>query len=186
VSARAERKSRPGLRGWRLRRRYRFVLRHARVSPGARVLDVGGAQGVFGRMLLEAGAAAVTVVEPKRRHFEDAVQICSDPRLRLVHDDIFSRLDLLADVDTVTALHCLHQLGPAVHALLDAVEDSAVRRVILQGSLSHEAWVEPKHEEELWGPVLGLPRGLVRVLEGRGFRTQMHPHRRYPVVVGVR
>jgi len=186
VSARAERRSRPGLRGWRLRRRYRFVLRRAAPAPGARVIDVGGAQGIFGAMLLRAGAAAVTVVEPKDRHHADGTRLQRDPRLRFVHDDILSRLELLAEADAVSALHCLHQLGPGVHELFDAIEDSPVRRVILQGSLSHEAGVEAKHERELWGPILGLPRGLTRLLEAHGFSPRLHPHRRYPVVVGTR
>lgn len=186
VTARAERRSRLGLRGWRARRRYRFALRCAKPAPGARVIDVGGAQGIFGAMLLRAGARDVTVIEPKERHFRDGVLLHGDPRLRFVHDDIFARLGLLAAAEVVSALHCLHQLGPAVHELFEAIADSKVETVVLQGSVSHESWVEAEHERELFGPVLGLPRGMTRLLEAHGFTARLHPHRRYPVVIGTR
>lgn len=183
---RAERRSRPGLLGWRARRRYRFVLRCVKPTPGARVIDVGGAQGIFASMLLSADAAEVTVVEPKPRHYEDGRCLQRDPRLRFVHDDIFGRLELLAEAEVVTALHCLHQLGPRVHELFDAIEASPVKTVVLQGSISHHSWVEARHEQELWGPMLGLPQGMVGLLEAHGFQARLHPHRRYPVAVGVR
>jgi hypothetical protein len=186
ASVRAERRTRPGLLGWWARRRYRFVLRCVKPPPGARVIDVGGAQGIFASMLLSAGAAEVTVVEPKSQHYQDATLLHSDPRLHFIHDDIFARLDLLAAADVITALHCLHQLGPRVHELFDAIKASPVKMVVLQGSISHQSWVEPQHERELWGPVLGLPDGMVGLLERHGFQARLHPHRRYPVAVGVR
>jgi hypothetical protein len=46
--------------------------------------------------------------------------------------------------------------------------------------------VEAEHEREPFGPVLGLPRGMIRVLEAHGFTARLHPHRRYPVVIGTR
>jgi hypothetical protein len=183
---RAERRSRPGLRGWRMRRRYRFVLRRAGIPAGARVVDVGGAHGVFGAMLLRAGAADVTVVEPKLSHYEDGVRLHRDPRLHLVHGDILERLDLLATADCLTALHCLHQLGPEVHRLFEAIAASPIQRVVLQGSMSHSSWLEDVHLRELWGPALGLPEGMSGLLQAHGFRVRLHPHRRYPVAVGVR
>lgn len=186
VSPRAEWRSRPGLLGWRARRRYRFVLRCVKPAPGARVVDVGGAQGIFASMLLASGAAEVSVVEPKARHLADGTRLHRDPRLRFVHDDIFARLELLAGAGVVTALHCLHQLGPAVHELFEAIAASPVKTVVLQGSVSHHSWLEPQHERELWGPALGLPQGMVGLLERHGFQARLHPHRRYPVALGVR
>jgi hypothetical protein len=171
---------------WKAHRRYRFALRRVPLASGARVIDVGGAHGLFGSMLLAAGAAEVTVVERKRHDPPASSLLGGDPRLRFVHDDILSRFDLLAEADVVSALHCLHQLGRDVHALFDAIEDSPVRLILIQGSTSHEASVEPKHEEELFGPVLGLGRGMTGLLEAHGFSWQLHPHRRYPVAVGVR
>jgi hypothetical protein len=182
--SRAEKLSRPGLAGWRARRRYRFALRCAGKLRGARVLDVGGAHGVFAGMLLGAGAAAVTVIEQKESHYAEGARVQRDPRIRFVHDDVFARLDLLAECDVLSALHCLHQLGPSVHELFDAVAASPVRKVLLQGSTSHEVWIEPEHE--LWGPVLGLPRGMLGLLEKHGFSTALYPHRRYPVAIGNR
>jgi uncharacterized UPF0146 family protein len=186
VSVRAEGRNRPGLLGWRARRRYRFVLRCVKPTAGARVIDVGGAQGIFASMLLAAGAAEVTVVEPKERHYADGTRLHRDPRLHFVHDDVFARLELLAEAELVTALHCLHQLGPAVHELFEAIAASPVKTVVLQGSISHHSRVEPVHERELWGPALGLPAGMRGLLEAHGFRARLHPHRRYPVAVGVR
>ena len=186
VSVRAERRSRPGLLGWRARRRYRFVLRCVKPAPGARVVDVGGAQGIFASMLLAAGAGEVTVVEPKERHYADGTHLHRDPRLHFVHDDVFARLELLGGAEVVTALHCLHQLGPAVHELFEAIAASPVETVLLQGSISHRSRVEPVHERELWGPALGLPAGMLGLLAAHGFRARLHPHRRYPVAVGVR
>jgi uncharacterized UPF0146 family protein len=185
-SSRAWRRSRPGLLGWRARRRYRFVLRCVEPPPSARVIDVGGSQGIFASMLVSRGAAEVTVVEAKPRRYVDGIRLHRDPRLRFVHDDICARLDLLLGADVVSALHCLHQLGATVHRLFDAVEASSVRLVVLQGSMSHRERVQPRHEQELWGPALGLPHGMTRLLEAHGFRSRIHPHRRYPVVVGVR
>jgi SAM-dependent methyltransferase len=186
VSERSARKAGGGLRGWLARRRYRFVLPRVPLLTGARVLDIGGAEGVFAGILVGAGAARVTVVEPKDEHAADAVALHTDPRIRVIHDDIFARLELLSDVDLVTALHCIHQLGPEVHDLFRAIAASPVRAVVLQGSNSHRAWVEPEHQQELWGPVVGLPDGMRALLERHGFRAELHPHRRYPVAVGVR
>ncbi len=186
ISERAERKARRGLRGWLARRRYRFVRRRVPSLAGARVLDVGGAEGVFAGILVAAGAAQVTVIEPKDDHASDAAALRTDPRIRVVHDDILARFDLLADADVLTALHCIHQLGPEVHDLFRAIGASPIRAVVLQGSISHQAWVEPEHLLELWGPVVGLPDGMLALLERHGFRARLHPHRRYPVVVGVR
>ena len=55
-----------------------------------------------------------------------------------------------------------------------------MKTVVLQGSTSHESWVEAQHERELWGPVLGLPHGMLGLLEAHGFSAGLHPHRRYP------
>ena len=137
-------------------------------------------------MLLSAGAAEATVVEPKSSRYEDGTRLHRDPRLHFVHDDIFERLDVLAAAEMVTALHCLHQLGPDVHRLFEAIAASPVTTVMLQGSISHQVWVEAQHEQGLWGPVLGLPQGMVGLLERHGFRPKLYPHRRYPVAVGVR
>jgi SAM-dependent methyltransferase len=186
ASVRAARRSSAGLRGWRMRRRYRFALRRMRGCAGARVLDVGGAQGIFGAMLLRAGAAEVRVVEPQEQRVLDGVRLNRDPRLRFEHADILDRLDLLAGVDTVTALHCLHQLGPRVHELFEAIAKSRVTRIVLQGGTSHAARVQPLQEAELHGSALGLPHGMTRLLERYGFRATLHEHRRYPVVIGVR
>jgi hypothetical protein len=186
VSRRAERRTRPGLLGWKMRRRYRFVLRHAALPAGARVVDVGGAHGTFAAMTLRAGAGAVTVVEPKTSRFADGRRLHRHPQLHFVNDDILARLDLLETADTLTALHCLQQMGPEVHDLFEGVEQSPIRRVVLQGSMSHASWLEPHHEEEIWGPAVGLPAGMVALLEAHGFRAELHPHRRYPVAVGVR
>jgi hypothetical protein len=186
ITPRAVRLSRPGLLGWRLRRRYRFLLRHVSVPPGARVLDVGGGHGVFGAMLLAAGAGEVTVVEASERRYRDGIRLHRDPRLHFVHGDVFSQLPQLAGVDVVSALHCLQQLGPAVHELFAAIEASPVKTVILQGSTSHEVQVRPEHEGELWGPLVGVPRGMVALLHRYGFQTRLHPHRRYPVAAGFR
>jgi hypothetical protein len=185
-SLRATRRSGTGLRGWYMRRRYRFALRRTARWRGARVVDVGGAQGIFGRMLLGAGAAEVVVVEPQSNRVEDGLRLHDDPRLRFEHADILERLELLAGADTVTALHCLHQLGPGVHQLFAAIAASPVKRVVLQGGTSHAARIEPAQEEGLYGSALGVPEGMTRLLERYGFRAGLHDHRRYPVVIGVR
>jgi hypothetical protein len=185
-SLRATRRSGAGLLGWRMRRRYRFALRRMVRCADARVIDVGGAQGIFGRMLLRAGAAEVVVVEPQGNRVEDGLRLHAHERLRFEHADILQRLELLAGADTVTALHCLHQLGPDVHALFEAIASSPVQRVVLQGGTSHAARIQPAQEAGLYGSALGVPAGMTRLLERYGFRTTLHDHRRYPVVIGVR
>jgi cyclopropane fatty-acyl-phospholipid synthase-like methyltransferase len=186
ASLRAARRNGPGLLGWRMRRRYRFALRRMAGCAGARVLDVGGAQGIFGAMLLASGAAEVIVVEPQAERVEIGRRLQRHRRVRFEHADVLDRLDLLADVDAVTALHCLHQLGPRVHELFGAIEKSKVARVVLQGGVSHAHRVQPAQEHGLYGSALGLPQGMARLLERYGFRPMLHDHRRYPVVVGVR
>jgi hypothetical protein len=185
-SLRAARRNGPGLLGWRMRRRYRFALRRMEGCGGARVLDVGGAQGIFGAMLLGAGAAEVIVVEPQEERVEIGRRLQRRRPIRFEHADVLDRLDLLAGADTVTALHCLHQLGPRVHELFEAIERSGVARVVLQGGISHADRVRPDQVEGLYGSALGLPQGMARLLERYGFRPTLHEHRRYPVVIGVR
>lgn len=169
-----------------MRRRYRFALRRLGPVAGARVLDVGGAEGIFGAMLLGAGAAEVTVIEPQAERVGDGRLLHRNPRLRFEHADVLDRLELLAGADTVTALHCLHQLGPRVHALFEAIAASSVERVLLQGGTSHAARVHAAQAAGLYGSALGLPDGMARLLERHGFRPTVHDHRRYPVVIGAR
>ena len=186
ASLRATRRSRPGLLGWHLRRRYRYVLRRMRGCAGARVLDVGGAEGTFGAMLVQAGAADVLVVEPQQERIVDGRILHRDPRLRFEHGDVLEKLELLDGRDTVTALHSLHQLGPGVHRLFEAIQRSGVTRVVLQGGRSHAVRIDPAQDAGLHGSALGLPDGMTRLLERYGFRATVWDHRRYPVVIGVR
>jgi SAM-dependent methyltransferase len=185
-SIRAARRSSTSLLGWRMRRRYRFARRRMGSCAGARVLDVGGAQGIFAAMLVRAGAAEVVVVEPQEDRVAIGRRLQRDPRVRFEHADVLARLELVARADTVTALHCLHQLGPRVHALFEAIAASQVKRIVLQGGTSHAERVQRAQAEGLYGSALGLPDGMIRLLERYGFQATLHDHRRYPVVIGAR
>ena len=180
------RASRPGPRGWWRRRRLRFVLRHVGDLRGARVLDVGGGWGLFANLLVLKGAERVTVLELRAQRCEGGRRLQADRPIEFVRADVFDRLDLVPEHDTVCALRCLHQMGPRVCELFQAIQNSNVRRVIVQGVVSERAQIETRHVEEIWGPYLGVEEGIVELLRKHGFQVQLHPHRRYPVAVGSR
>lgn len=162
------------------------MLRYIGDLRGARVLEVGGGWGVFASLLVSKGAERVTVVELKEQRCREGQRLQSGQPIRFLQANVFDRLDLVEEHDTVCALRCLHQMGPRVHELFDAVQTSGVRRVIIQGVASQRARVEARHADEIWGPYLGVEEGIVEFLTMHGFEVQLHRHRRYPVAVGSR
>ena len=182
----AERRSRPGLLGWYFRRRYRFVLRQIGSPAGWRVVDLGGGTGIFADLLLERGAASVVVIERRPEACEEGARLHPDQRIQFVRADLLDRLDLLAQCDTVTSLRCLHQVGPGVHEIFQAIQKSPARRVVLQGVESLVRRLQPEHTRELWGPRVAQGSGLVELVERYGFRAELRRHPRYPVVIGSR
>ena len=150
------------------------------------MVDVGGAEGLFARRLLEAGASQVTVVELKHQRCAAGAELSPEGRVRFVEGSILSHVDLLAECDTLVSLRCIYHMGPDVHELFRAIQASPVRRVVLQGRAWLRPRVAPQHRQELWGPVLGLAPGMVEILEKYGFRAELDPHPSFPVVIGRR
>jgi hypothetical protein len=184
--SRALREGDRSFRRWRLRRRFDLVLRAAGDVEGARVLDVGGAEGLFAQRLLEKGAAQVTVVEQKKRRCDAGTALGADRRIRFVQSRIQDCLDLLAECDTLVSLRCIYHMGPDVHGLFGAIQASSIRRVVLQGRARLRTRVDAQHRRELWGPALGLAPGMLQILRSHGFRTELHAHWSFPVVIGQR
>jgi len=172
-------------RSWRLARRYGLALEGAGDLRSARVVDVGGAEGLFAQRLLAAGAEQVTVVEPKHQRVAVGEERARAAGVCFVEGSILARLDLLDHCDTLVSLRCIYHMGPAVHDLFRAIEASPVRRVVLQGrSLSPRG--APQHHGQLWGPPLGVSSGMIQILGTYGFQAEQRPHPSFPVAVGRR
>lgn len=172
-------------RAWRLARRYDLALKGAGDLRGARVVDVGGAEGLFARRLRAAGAEQVTVVEPKHHRVAAGDEHARAAGVCFVEGSILDRLDLLDHCDTLVSLRCIYHMGPAVHDLFRAIEASPIRRVVLQGRSLH-ARGAPQHHDKLFGPPLGVLSGMIEILGSYGFQAEPLPHRSFPVAAGRR
>lgn len=169
-------------------RRFHTVLAAMGDVTGSKVLDLGGAEGTMAALLYDRGAARVILLDAQQERTEVATALHAG-KFEIVTGNVLDHPECLQDVDTVVCLRMLYHMGESVHPLFRAIQESGVRRIVLQGRLDllHRP---PKITEAgaaaLTGPVLRTSDGMKRLVERYGFSVSNTRGGRYPIVVATR
>lgn len=169
-------------------RRFHTVLAALGDVTGAKVLDLGGAEGTMAALLHDRGAAKVVLVDAQEERIEVAKALHGG-KFPIVEGNVLDHLECLEDIDTIVCLRMLYHMGESVHPLFRAIQESGVRRILLQGRLDllrRPPKISAEGAANLTGPVLRTPDGMKRLLEKYGFTVSHTRGGRYPIVVGTR
>lgn len=172
-------------------RRFRSVLAAMGDVAGSSVIDVGGAEGTMAALVHAHGASQVTIVDGRRERTDVAAALHADKGIEIITGRILDNLHCLQDVDTVIALRMIYHMGPDVHKLFEAIRESEVQRIVLQGRM-HLKRKLPVTEHRgsgiatLAGVTLGLPDGMKQIVDHYGFAVSRTLGGKYPILVAER
>lgn len=169
-------------------RRFHTVLAELGDVTGSKVLDLGGAEGTMAALLHDQGAAKVILLDAQEERIAIAREL-HEGKFPIIEGNVLDHLDCLEDIDTIVCLRMLYHMGESVHPLFRAIEESGVRRILLQGRLDilrRPPKITAEGAGALTGPVLRTTDGMERLLGRYGFRVSHTRGGRYPIVVGTR
>lgn len=173
--------------------------KYTRLLPfitGARVLEIGSAEGVLASLLVRADVgrkASVTAIERSTERHEAALRLQQAWRklfpfggiARFCNGDIADRLELLEHVDTLVAVRMIYYLRDQLDPVFAAI-GAKVPEVVLCGNRSRAAWHTQGIPDKEAGPVnfYASADGMRQVLERHGYTIATEVRDGDPIVVG--
>lgn len=171
--------------------------KYLRIVPyvkGARVLEIGAAEGVLSLLLAETGKT-VTACERRDVRHEEAKQLQARWRAMgrkvdgctMLLADITRRPDLFAGVDCFVAVRVMYHLREAARMVIAAAASAGVPRVVMCGNKNRAARYEAGKPDEGLGPwnVYSTIKGMSDLLTGAGYAVERVISEGDPIVIGV-
>ena len=171
---------------------------------GRKMIDLGSNCGNYSFCAIDKGAKEVLGFEIDRTNFERA-NFIRDLRIKqgypyqsikFLNMDILKDLDVIANYDTFNACNVLYLLGPAVHKLMEAIQNSKINLLFLQGQLKRKNRIGEynrpgvkgfEKDNKTWGNILGTVEGLTNIAESYGFIIKnQHYSRNWPLLIAER
>jgi hypothetical protein len=164
---------------------------------GARIVEMGAAEGVLALMLAERGASVAAIERNPGRHLE-ACRLKARwqdlgrkvGRCRMILGDITDHLDLLKDADTFVAIRAIYYMRDDIDNLIQCVFESGITNVVLCGNPSRAF----RYDRYKGNPpdklgrfnLYASVRGMERLLKDHGYRIDRSIIDGDPIVIGIR
>ena len=171
---------------------------------GRKMIDLGSNCGNYSLCAIDKGASEVLGFEIDKVNF-DRANFIKELRIKqgypyhtvnFLNTNLLNNLNLISDYDTFNACNVLYLLGPDVHKLMKAIQNSKIDLIILQGQLKRNNRIGEynrpgvkgyEKNNKTWGNILGTVEGLTEIAKSYGFIIKnQYDSRNWPLLIAER